>query len=240
MTSTVEVGSTATVQFDHIQMYVDDLQSVEQYKKMEAQFTKFATELKASGDMSVKNGRELYVSKFKDESAVTDVDPASYQNNNLDLAQQMICGLGWAVTGSNQSNGTYSVLLNSPDADGAKFILTTKASESEPAAKKQNVGGADFDHFSVGKVDGFYSSHAGRPGVSVLGFEVTDGGVAGVLKNLKEKHPKLMVSEPHEYTQEGGSFKVRSCRACTLRMRHQLAFYVNEGAGDVRLLLNQR
>jgi len=208
------------IAYDHIQMYVDDLQSVDQYQKMALQFGKFSSELKGTGSISVPTGRELYVSKYKDEAVVTDVDPATYAPAKLDLAQQMICGLGWAVTGSNCSNGTSSVLISSPDESGARFILTTKS--KEPPAKKQNAAEEHFDHFSAANVDRFLSNHAGRQGVAVLGFEVSDLGVETVLKNIKAKHPKLLVSEPHEYKQGGGIFKV-------LEM---YAFYSTAGNGD--------
>ena len=199
------MGPLTSVKYDHVQMYVDDLQDVEAYKKMEAHFGAFCKELKDSGDTSVKNGLELYGSKFKDPSVLTDVPPASYASANLDLAQQMICGLGWAVTGSHTGNGTYSVLLNSPDANGARFILTTKSTK-EPPAKKANEG---YDHFSAAHIDRFLASQAGRPGCAVLCFQVAEGvGVGTISKNLQAKHPKLQVGEVHEYTQEGGSFKV--------------------------------
>lgn len=57
-----------------------------------------------------------------------------------------------------------------------RFIVTGKKG-GEPAAKKKK---ADFDHFARSKVDEFYSCHADRQGIAVLGFEVVAGGVAAI------------------------------------------------------------
>ena len=100
------MGPLTSVKYDHVQMYVDDLQDVEAYKKMEAHFGTFCKELKASGDTSFKNRLKLYGSKFKDPSVLTEVPPASYASANLSLAQQMICGLGLDVAGSHTGNET--------------------------------------------------------------------------------------------------------------------------------------
>lgn len=62
----------------------------------------------------------------------------------------MITGFGLRISGETSNNGTHSYILNSKDASGAKYVITTKDGNENDAGK--------YDHFSSKHVDRYYNS----------------------------------------------------------------------------------
>jgi len=89
------------------------------------------------------------------------------------------------------ASGTRSLLINSQDPRGAKFVVTTR--EATSAAKKSK--GEDLKHFSKADVDMYYGAskaEGGRPGIAVLGFQSSK--VAEIKASYEAKHPALIAS----------------------------------------------
>eukprot|EP00947_MAST-08B_sp_MAST-8B-sp1_P000362 g362.t1 len=213
----VEIGDL-DLRFHHVQFYVDELQPVASYKKLEESFSSLIGGLGNITDKDVvAAGRKRWESMLAYEET-SPKDPASFTINGQDCVRQMIAGLGWRVTGAHDGDETSSVALTSADSGGVNFVVTSKCVQGEPAAKRtkrSEAGGESkkedsppLDHFSAAHVDRFYGAQAGRQGAAALAFETGPGGVRAVWASYKAKHPDLLVggpeAGPHSYKSGDG------------------------------------
>jgi len=101
------------------------------------------------------------------------------------------------------------MLVTSPDSTGVQFVITAPKSERAEtdgtlAPGKTTVGTDgltkltfkdEFVHFDISQVKRFFKSHANRPGISCLAFEVTSGDITNIYNNYQTKHPKLLTPQ---------------------------------------------
>lgn len=163
-------------------LYADELQPLAHYKELEEKFTSFSSQL---GEGSEGEGKALWKktagSLFKDES--------DYSSSNQDLVEQLIAGFGWKVRYWYDGPETRAYVVTSPDPNGAKYMIQAKQKASNKN-KKQKTD--TFDHFRSANLDTFFDSHVGRQGVSVLAFQLPEGGLNAVYDSYQERHPKLI------------------------------------------------
>jgi 4-hydroxyphenylpyruvate dioxygenase-like putative hemolysin len=185
------------VKFHHIQFYVDNLKSLDEYKSYEKVFTTFSNSIEKAGetiDHDIEANRKI----FQETIGATSLDsrsPAEYDSKNQDMVKQLIGVMGFRITGHHCDSDTESVLLTTCDSAGTKFVVTTTSGGGKPAAKRarQSDECTPLDHFSKASPERFYKSQSGRQGVGVLAFEVEEkGGVEAVAAAYKAKHPKLL------------------------------------------------
>ena len=132
-----------TLQFDHVEMYVDKLRTLEEYKKMETEFNAFTNELELTlkdGDLraAVPRGKEIWQKHH--EGAF--LDPAAYCAANQDPVEQLITAMGWRITAAYSKDGIVSYQLTSSDPSGAVFICTAKAPTAAPPAAADGAAAA--------------------------------------------------------------------------------------------------
>lgn len=191
----VGVHDIGDLRFHSIQLYTGSMETLDHYKAMSDRYNEFSAQAEALTD--IEAGRKLYTSIFSSE-------PPTYSVLKQDPVQQLISGLGWRITAHHESAASRSLLINSSDGKGVRFIIThAKPQGEEPATKKQR--GDEFDHFSAANANRFHDNHAGRGGVGVLAFEVGEGVSDKIKARYMSKHPTLFKGE-HSYL--GGTFKV--------------------------------
>jgi len=230
--------------YDHIQLFVDKLQSVETYKRMESSFSAFSDELKKEGGSSTA-GRNLFVSKHEPACPQKSVKPEDYSPTKQDIIQQLICGLGWGVTGVSATTTTKSVLVSSPDAQGVKVIVTARADENTTATTDgwsctTTPDVEPFAHFSGNAVEAFMSSQKGNQGIAVLAFEVECGGVETVRSNLLRKHGQLLASGPHTYTRKAEDGRVETTKVLDMWAYYAKATGVADKGTRLRFIERSR
>lgn len=179
------------LEFHHVQMYVDTLRPLAEYQEMEQSMNKFNSVLFGAEGKSEDELAKLWPTLG---GSAVDFSPSGQ-----DIVDQMIHGLGWRIIGHHSGSTSDSVLISSKDDKGVKFIITARTSDDERQSKRQKAV-EEFGHFSGEKVEQFMTSHNGRQGIAVLGFEVPEGGVDKILERYASKHPKLLVTEsPLDY-----------------------------------------
>lgn len=191
------------VSFSHVHIYCDSLRTVDEYRKLEAKMNDFAAALAraklcdSTGTVEDKpSGREQWLSLEARHSDVKvgTADPAAYRAVGQDVVEQILVGLGWRVTGSCDSSGTRSLVLQSKDLSGVKFVVTAPLADAEePSAKRHKQEVSDFAHFDVERVTDFFRHHHGRQGVASLGFTVARGNIEIIHGKYAELHPTLLV-----------------------------------------------
>jgi len=178
--NTVALPSPPSVSFSHVHLYVDALESVQKYKDLEGKINQFHD--------NKKDATVLFAPQNDGE----------FVAQNRDVVKQLICGLNFRVTGrsddwSSEREGTDSVLVTTVDPKGVQIVVTAKSSESPGSNSNSRVR---YPHFSAQALDRFYAAHAGRQGVAVLAFEVSErGGVDALYERYAKLHPKLLLDE---------------------------------------------
>jgi hypothetical protein len=127
-------------------------------------------------------------------------EPEQFKVPQQDVVEQMLVGLGWRITGISKNEDTCSFAITSPESKGVKFMVTAhnkfnlQELGDEAMAKRAKTGNTVPDHFTGSQLARF-AAHAGRQGVSVLGFTAAAGSVDIIRKNYAELHPKLLVPD---------------------------------------------
>lgn len=189
-------------EFHHVQMYVDELQPLENYKKMEKILNRLAAMGTSYDPFSgrvtylepdtalperLREGRERYEELCK-EFDYELADPAKFTPAKQDVVEQLIFGLGWRVTAEYVGAGTRSVLVTSQDSRGVKIVATaleknTKSGQPEP-----------YRHFAAHNLERFFKVKRGFQGISALAFELPERDSMDVVrKRYEEKHPNLLI-----------------------------------------------
>jgi len=190
------------MEFHHIHAYVDSLCPLAEYKQLESRMNTLCAAFVGECGKDVAKGAQKCEEIFGEKPK-----PEDFKVNGQDLVEQLISGVGFRVTAEHTApgaNGTRSMLINSQDARGAKFVVTVR--EEAPAAKKAKT--EVMHHFSKEGADMYYQAskaEGGRPGVAVVAFESSK--VAEIRAKYTEKHPELIYSY-HEYGAGASLFKV--------------------------------
>lgn len=192
---------SATVRFAHIHVYCDPLKSVDEYAKLGAKLNDF--QRPAGLDRGAGRAAWVALAEKHGNPCTGASDPETWKPFGQDPVEQQIVGLGWRVTGAYSGPSTRSVLVNSSDPRGVKFVFTAHnelkmselIGEESPAAKKQRAEKPEPDpmaHFDAAKLACFAENHVGRQGVAVLAFEANKGDIDVIQASYAEKHPKLL------------------------------------------------
>eukprot|EP00520_Triparma_pacifica_P009405 CAMPEP_0118644104 /NCGR_PEP_ID=MMETSP0785-20121206/6754_1 /TAXON_ID=91992 /ORGANISM="Bolidomonas pacifica, Strain CCMP 1866" /LENGTH=719 /DNA_ID=CAMNT_0006535827 /DNA_START=353 /DNA_END=2512 /DNA_ORIENTATION=- len=217
--SEVDVGIPPALSFSHIHMYTHSLLPLAEYKSLEQRCNDFAdaatvalnytpTQDGANVDKMQELWSSMDLSNYNDHAKST--SPAKpYISQGRDVVSQLICGLGFRISGVYDGADTTTMLVTSPDSTGVQFVVTAKKGVKEPTDGTLSPGkttiGLDgktklefkdeFVHFDVSQLDRFFSNHQNRPGISCLAFEVTSGDIQNIYTNYSTLHPKLLT--PH-------------------------------------------
>jgi len=111
-----------TIQYDHLQFFVDALKPLAHYKAIEERLTSFA-KLQPHARRDIAAARKAWC-KMGSAS-----DPEAFQVHGRDLVEQLLYGFGWRITAEHSGLGTRSLLLSTPDPAGVKFVITCKQVE---------------------------------------------------------------------------------------------------------------
>ena len=162
-----------SVIYSHVHLYVDHVESVENYKELENLV------------LSQENIQET----FDDEEFVP---------QNRDVIRQLICGLDFRVTGFHDGGETRSMLVTSKDSQGVQLVVTSLLNTGSISSAHDNNSCEQFyHHFSSDVVESFFTEHSGRQGVAVLAFDVSqkNGGVEAVRQRYMALHSNLIATK---------------------------------------------
>jgi len=190
----------AKVQYDHVHIYVDELQSLRHYKGLESAANELDEMLYAKGnekmepEAKIKKAKGYWDAIVKKNGIGAFVGDGKYVSTGQDLAEQLIIGAGWRIVASNTNSETTTYMLSSIDVQGVRFMLTAKNKKGKVESKRELVP----NHFSAGNISRFYDSNSQKAGVAVLGFEVPNkGGVKSIMDSYQKKHPNLLPKSYH-------------------------------------------
>ena len=195
------------VSFSHIHLYVDSVEDVDVYKKMEANLNHLSSRIaemvedgndKTSGDgqasgLDIEKCRMLYDDiTGRSSSEVLDEE---FVPQGRDVVKQLLSGLGFRVTGKRMADSnTRSVLVTTKDPNGVQIVVTSLGGDSERD---------HYSHFDASNVQRFFDSHLNRQGIAVLAFEVTSGSIDTIYKRYMEMHPKLVTPQGIQTYEDG-------------------------------------
>lgn len=234
-------GEGVDIHFSHIQLYVDEVRPLEEYKEFESSLNKFHDLsyrddkdvdgiISAKASVDIEKGRRLWNSLWGNDSTANtytnmeedDKATSSFVPHGRDVVKQLIAGFGFRVTGVNNTpSNTNSVLVTSSDPNGIQIIVTSP-SEDEGGGKEQGEG--RYLHFDASNVDQFYNAHSNRQGIAVLAFEVGPGCLQQLFERYSKLHPKLL---PTEYNR---GLKAYENKASVLEV---CAYYTGESSTSV-------
>lgn len=170
------------MEFHHVQLYVDYLKDLSTYKRMEDLLNTFSGIPNVKGFTEDENLLDQARSAWKALGSGVD----EFSSVGQDIVEQMIFGLGWRVTASAHCGGTQSVLVASPDASGAQFIVSAL-----DGSVKRSV--SELSYLNADRVTGFFNMNRQRQGIAVLGFKVSPVVFNEIEQRYASKHEKLMV-----------------------------------------------
>ena len=194
------------VSFSHIHLYVDLVEDVGVYKKMEADLNRLSSRIAEMGEeandgsgdgkafgLDIEKCRMLY-DEITGRSSSENLDE-EFVPQGRDVVKQLLSGLGFRVTGKRMADSnTRSVLVTTNDPNGVQIVVTALGGDSE---KDQ------YAHFDASNVQRFFDSHCNRPGIAVLAFEVTSGSIDTLHNRYMEMHPKLVTSQGIQTYEDG-------------------------------------
>jgi len=179
------------LQYDHVQMYVDELRPLEEYLELTRRFNELSTSVPP--DAEVADLREAFVGAGGTWREFTSV--------GQDVVRQLICGFGFRIVAHAYGPSTQSVVVSSSDRVGAKFVITAAAPGDD--AEEPCV------HFRRQYVADFMKNHSGAQGIGVLALRVGMGGLDVVRASYKASHPNLLCPEGVlEYKVDGQSVRI--------------------------------
>ena len=151
ISETIETSNVANekteelqVSFSHLQIYVDHLEDLAVYKRLEDSLNEFFGPSKNdhASASSVANKRKEW------ESMMGAPVDEKFVSKNRDVVKQLLVGFGFRVTGyrypsdDNKAN-TKSVLVTSRDPNGVQIVITAK---DETANSPMD----DYQYFDAG------------------------------------------------------------------------------------------
>ena len=106
--------------YDHLQIFVDNIQPLSHYKAIEDRLNEFASRVptQRGGSVDVAAAREEWCKMGPS------ANPDAYQVHGRDLVEQMLYCFGWRITGQHEGAETRSLLLSTVDPAGVRFVVT--------------------------------------------------------------------------------------------------------------------
>ncbi len=191
-------ASHVGVEFSHIHLYVDHIDDLDIYKKMEEDLNAFASDLSENED-GVYNGSpldiEIYEKVWKDRRGESNTRE-EFISQRRDIVKQLIAGLGLRVTGEcNVKNHTKNLLVTTKDPNGVQFVVS--ALDEGGDDQDDNPVPCAYNHFNAQDIHQFYDNNADRQGIAVLAFEVTSGDIQALFETYQKLHPHLITEKFH-------------------------------------------
>jgi len=237
-------------EFGHVQIYVDSIKPLAQYKEMETMLNSLSEKGSFdpfSGGMRfldagalperIEEGRKEWASICEAKNGeIKQLDEADFTPASQDLVEQLIVGLGWRLTAQHVGEKTRSVLVTSQDAKGIKMVITTKRSADDGAGPgtDSNV----YDHFDPVHLERYSKCHNGFQGIAVLGFELPEeGALEATLAKYQKLHPGLVLGV-HEYKDtrvvtDAASGKSQELVLGSMKVLETFAYYKTDKTGEV-------
>jgi len=169
-----------------------------------------------------------------------DIDSKEFIPQGRDIVKQLLAGLGFRITGmsSSSTTNTKNLLVTTKDPNGVQFVISAVNHDSDSSTEGVVNGDHDHDqhegankngyrHFDSTQIDQFYDQHAGRQGIAVLGFQITDGDIDSLHERYKALHPKLITKDC-----EGGAVMYNEDDGVT-KVLEVYSYYKNEKGGEV-------
>ena len=143
----LHIPENLNIKFSHIQLYVDHIEHVNEYKSYEDSINKFHHEY---GDdesvLDITRGKDIWNSIQEDAPAIME----NYSSHGRDVVKQLIAGFGFRVTGCNPpvdiASPTKTVLVTSSDPRGIQIVVTSRDDHEEGEAI------TNYLHFDRGKL----------------------------------------------------------------------------------------
>lgn len=166
------------LEFDHLHYYVRRLEPLETYQAIEKN-------MQVLGQIVEKQKWDVATSRGHWESSASEnlKDPTKYKSTKQDIVKQMLWGFGWRITGFHDGPNSTSVRIQSPAANGVKYIVTA------PSGAGRSNG---FSHFDKTNVERYVKNQGCSQGCGVLGFQAPKGDVVKILAQYKASHPYLV------------------------------------------------
>jgi hypothetical protein len=142
-----------SIQYSHIQLYIDHLQPLDYYKAYEDAVNKFHHEYDSqkSNDkqtgLDVAKGKEIWNTIIAQTSSPCPAEE-EYHSHGREVIKQLIAGFGFRITGcapSGTVEGMKSVLVTSSDERGIQIVVSARGGGGAA------VGGTGYAHFDAGK-----------------------------------------------------------------------------------------
>ncbi len=224
-------ASFVGVEFSHIHLYVDHIEDLDVYKKIEEDLNAFASDL-SENENGDYNGSpldtDLYEKTWKDRCGESETKE-DFIPQRRDIVKQLIAGLGLRVTGEcNVNNHTKNLLVTTKDPDGVQFVVS--ALDNGGDDEDENSVPCAYSHFNAKNIRQFYDNNADRQGIAVLAFEVTSGDIQSLYESYQKLHPHLITEECHSgpLTYSGS---VDS--AADIKVLEVYSYYKNDKNGEV-------
>eukprot|EP00961_Rhodomonas_salina_P009206 125288-Rhodomonas_salina.1 len=224
---------TTSFQFHHVQVFVNHVKPLEEYKKLEDRLNALARKGKfnpfsglkgflepGEHEDRVKEGKSAWEEVCKDSGVL----PETFQSSGQDIVEQLLVGLGWRVTAEYDGVGTRSVLVTSADPCGVKMCITAARTDGHNENQQEQE---PYAHFSSDHVKRKAEAHNGRQCIGVLGFEVSKGSLEGILGRYRKLHPNLLVQDIIHQYKDTRTVNQHSIDLGTMKVFEVFAYYKN-------------
>jgi hypothetical protein len=134
-----------SIRFSHVQMFVDQLEDLEVYKRIEEQLNTFAAATTTHTNMDLSQKKQLWTTITRSESSLFSSLSANFETQNRDIVKQLLVGLGFRVTGARYTSDSRSVLVTSPDPRGVQFLVTAIAMDGGDPETRERSENTIFD-----------------------------------------------------------------------------------------------
>ena len=111
-----------SVEYHHLHLFVDKLEPLDHYKKMEAAFNEFLSQ--ADFTNPDFNKQELFAAVVARHGLAPPVSAENYSSSGQDLVAQLIAAVGMRIIGTHSGKETESVVLATADPTGLKLVFT--------------------------------------------------------------------------------------------------------------------
>ncbi len=218
------------VKFSHVHFYTDNIDDISEYKKLENHLNSFA-----SGNnldemhLNLPDFQETWRKEHAGDSS------CEFVPQNRDLIRQLLAGLGFRITATCEVEGTKNMLVTTKDFNGVQFVISAIDRDSEASASVSltngdvaaNMKDGHYPHFDSKQIQQFYDEHAGRQGIAVLAFEVSEGDIENLFERYQALHPNLITPDfvNGAITYDEGGVETK--------MLEVYSYYKNEKGSDV-------
>jgi hypothetical protein len=148
-TSSLPLTKDLRVSFSHVQLYVDRVESLDVYKKLEESLNRFHSQVSSSASPSTADEKRM---QWELLTGSCPSKHAPFSPQNRDVIKQLMVGFGFRVTGyriseeGNDKVTTKSLLVTSRDSLGVQIVVTATGS-----VINDNLVEDDYFHFDIGK-----------------------------------------------------------------------------------------